>query len=257
LFGVVVLFAVFAEVIAPFDPNKNNFRVLLGAPDAINLFGTDAFGRDILSRVIYGTRVSLFVGGLVTVVVATFGVLLGTLSGYLRWVDSVLMRIMDGLMAFPGILLALALAAVLGPSIINAALALSVALLPRTVRIVRASVLILREMPYVEAARTCGASHLNVVFRHILPNALPPLIVQLTYVFSVAVLSEAVLSFMGVGPPPPTPSLGNIIAEGRSYIQEAPWVALAPGGAIAMMVLGMNLIGDGLRDMLDPRLRNL
>ena len=257
LFGFVVLLAVFADLIAPFDPNKNNFRALLSAPDAVNIFGTDAFGRDILSRVIHGTRLSLLVGLLVVVATGVLGVILGTLTGYLRWLDGPVMRVMDGLMAFPGILLAIALAAVLGPSVANAALALTITFTPRTARIVRSSVLVLKEMPYVEAARACGASHTRLVLKHILPNALPPLIVQLTFVFSISILAEAGLSFMGVGPPPPTPSLGNIIAEGRSYIQEAPWVALTPGIAIAMSVLGLNIIGDGLRDTLDPRLRNL
>lgn len=257
LFGFIVLLAIFADLIAPFDPNKNNFRALLSAPDAVNIFGTDAFGRDILSRVIHGTRLSLLVGLLVVVATGVLGVIVGTLTGYVRWLDGPVMRIMDGLMAFPGILLAIALAAVLGPSVTNAALALTITFTPRTARIVRGSVLVLREMPYVEAAKACGASHARIVLKHILPNALPPLIVQLTFVFSVSILAEAVLSFMGVGPPPPTPSLGNIIAEGRSYIQEAPWVALMPGIAIAMTVLGLNIIGDGLRDTLDPRLRNL
>jgi len=257
LFGFIVLLAIFADVIAPFDPNKNNFRAMLAAPGDGHFFGTDAFGRDILSRVIHGTRLSLLVGLMVVVATGLLGTLIGTMTGYVRWLDGPVMRTMDGLMAFPGILLAIALAAALGPSLVNAALALTITFTPRTARIVRGSVLVVREMPYVEAARACGASHRRIILRHILPNALPPLIVQMTFVFSVSVLAEAVLSFMGVGPPPPTPSLGNIIAEGRSYIQEAPWIALTPGVVIAMSVLGLNIIGDGLRDTLDPRLRNL
>lgn len=257
LFGSIVLLAIFADLIAPHDPNENNYRAMLAAPGNGHLFGTDAFGRDILSRVIHGTRLSLLVGLMVVAATGILGTVIGTLTGYVRWLDGPVMRVMDGLMAFPGVLLAIALAAALGPSVVNAALALTITFTPRTARIVRGSVLVVREMPFVEAARACGAPHRRIILRHILPNSLPPLIVQMTFVFSVSILAEAVLSFMGVGPPPPTPSLGNIIAEGRAYIQEAPWIALTPGVAIAMSVLGLNIIGDGLRDSLDPRLRNL
>lgn len=257
LFGAIVLLALFADMIAPFDPNENNYRAMLAAPGGAHLFGTDAYGRDILSRVIHGTRLSLQVGLLVVVATGVLGTLIGTLAGYIRPLDAVIMRVMDGLMAFPGVLLAIALAAALGPSAANAALALTIAFTPRTARIVRGSVLVVRALPYVEAARAAGATSGRIIWRHILPNALPPLIVQMTFVFSVSILAEAVLSFIGVGPPPPTPSLGNIIAEGRAYIREAPWVALTPGVAIAISVLGLNVIGDALRDSLDPRLRRL
>src|SRR5262249_28696341 len=162
--------------------------------------------------------------------------------------DNVVMRIMDGLMAFPAILLAVAIAAALGPSELNAAIALAVAYTPRTSRIVRAAVLVVREMEYVEAARAIGAGNLRILLQHVLPNSLTPLVVQMTFVFALAILAEAVLSFIGVGPPPPTPTFGNIIADGRNYIQEAPWISLYPGVAIAMCVLGLNLLGDGLRD---------
>lgn len=257
LFGAIVLMALFADIIAPFDPNENNYRAMLAAPGGAHLFGTDAYGRDILSRVIHGTRLSLQVGLLVVVATGVLGTLIGTLAGYIRTLDAVTMRVMDGLMAFPGVLLAIALAAALGPSAVNAALALTITFTPRTARIVRGSVLVVRALPYVEAARAAGATSGRIIWRHILPNALPPLIVQMTFVFSVSILAEAVLSFIGVGPPPPTPSLGNIIAEGRAYIREAPWVALTPGMAIAISVLGLNVIGDALRDSLDPRLRRL
>jgi peptide/nickel transport system permease protein len=166
------------------------------------------------------------------------------------------MRFLDALMAFPAVLLAIALAAALGPSELNAILALSIAYAPRTARVARAGVLVVREFPFVEGARAIGASPLRVLFRHIVPNAMAPLVVQQTYVFALAILAEAVLSFLGVGPPPPTPTLGGIISEGRDYIQEAPWISLVPGVAIAMTVLGLNLMGDGLRDALDPRLRS-
>jgi peptide/nickel transport system permease protein len=184
------------------------------------------------------------------------GTLIGAIAGYVRPLDNVLMRTMDGLMAFPGVLLAIALAAALGPSEANAALALTVTYTPRTARIVRASVLVVKEMPFVESAIAAGAGHMRILVRYVLANGLSPLIVQLTFVFAVAILAEAVLSFLGVGPPPPAPSLGNIIAEGRNYVQEAPWIAFFPGVAIMIAVLGLNLIGDGLRDVIDPRLRN-
>lgn len=255
LFGAVVLVALFADWIAPHDPVRNNFRYRLGAPNDIHWLGTDRFGRDILSRIIHGTRVSLRIGLMVVVTTGVLGALIGALAGYFRALDGPIMRVMDGLMAFPGILLAVSLAAALGPSETNAAIALTVAYTPRTARIVRASVLVVREMEYVEAARALGAGHAHILFRHILPNALTPLVVQSTYIFALSILAEAVLSFIGVGPPPPTPSLGSVIADGRDYMLEAPWISLFPGLAIAVTVLGLNLLGDGLRDVLDPRMK--
>lgn len=254
LFFVIVLLAVFADLIAPYDPNKNDYRSLLAPPSMAHWFGTDGFGRDILSRVIHGTRVSLGIGISVVVMTGILGVFLGMLAGYVRWLDNVLMRVMDGLMAFPGVLLAIALAAALGPSAMNAVIALTITFTPRTARVVRSSVLVIRELPYVEAAMAVGADHARIIFRYILANALSPLIVQLTFVFAVSILAEAILSFLGVGPPPPAPSLGNIIAEGRNYLQDASWIAFFPGIAIAAAVLGLNLMGDGLRDVTDPRL---
>lgn len=257
LFAAIVLLALFADLIAPYDPNKNNYRALLSPPSAEHWFGTDGFGRDILSRVIHGTRISLGIGVSVVVITGLLGVLLGTLAGYVRWLDNALMRVMDGLMAFPGVLLAIALAAALGPSALNAVIALTVTFTPRTARVVRSSVLVIRELPYVEAAIAVGAGHGRIIFRYILANALSPLIVQLTFVFAVSILAEAILSFLGVGPPPPAPSLGNIIAEGRNYLQDASWIAFFPGIAIAAAVLGLNLMGDGLRDVIDPRLSKM
>ncbi|MBW3095699.1 ABC transporter permease [Pseudohoeflea coraliihabitans] len=255
LFFLIVLTAVFADLIAPYEPNKNNYRSLLAPPSMKHWFGTDGYGRDILSRVIHGTRISLGIGISVVVMTGVFGVFLGMLAGYVRWLDNLLMRVMDGLMAFPGVLLAIALAAALGPSALNAVIALTVTFTPRTARIVRSSVLVIRALPYVEAAVAVGAGHGRIIFRYILVNALSPLIVQLTFVFAVSILAEAILSFLGVGPPPPAPSLGNIIAEGRTYLQEAGWIAFFPGIAIAAAVLGLNLMGDGLRDVTDPQLR--
>ncbi len=256
LFLLVVLVALSADLVAPFDPLRNNFRYRLGEPNGTHLFGTDNFGRDILSRVLHGSRVSLLIGLLVVVLTGVFGTLIGAISGYVRRLDNLIMRIMDGFMAFPPILLAIAIGAVLGPSLMNAVIALTVAYTPRTARIVRASVLVVREAEYVEAARALGAGHARILFRHILANSMAPILVQLTFIFALAILAEAVLSFIGVGPPPPTPTFGNIIADGRNYIAEAPWITIWPGIAIMATVLGLNLMGDGLRDVLDPRLKD-
>ena len=255
-FVILVLFtltALLADVIAPYAPTKINYRSIMAPPSAEFWFGTDAFGRDVLSRVVYGTRVSLRIGIYVVVMTGILGTLLGTLASYVRWLDGLIMRSLDGLMAFPGVLLAIALAAALGPSEINAIIALTVTFTPRTARIVRASVIVVQGMQFIEAAYAVGAGHVRIIFRYILANALSPLIVQLTFVFAVSIVAEAVLSFLGVGPPPPAPSLGNIIADGRSNIQEAWWIAVFPGVVIAVAVLGLNLMGDGLRDILDPR----
>jgi peptide/nickel transport system permease protein len=197
------------------------------------------------------------VGGLVVLLAVAAGLLVGLLAGYYRALDNVLMRVMDGLMAFPAILLAIALMASLGPSLRNVVVALGVVYTPRIARIVRGSVLVVRELPYVEAARAAGASDLAILRRHVLPNCLSPVIVQGTFIFALAVLGEAALSFLGVGAPPAAPSWGNILAEGRLYMQQAPWLVLAPGVAIMATILGLNLFGDGLRDALDPKLRGV
>jgi peptide/nickel transport system permease protein len=262
LLGLVVLSifafaAIFADLLAPYAPEKSDYRSILMPPSAAHWFGTDAFGRDIASRIIYGTRVSLRIGLIVVVTTGILGTILGTLASYVRWLDGLIMRGLDGLMAFPGVLLAIALAAALGPSEVNAIIALTVTFTPRTARIVRASVIVVQGMQFIEAAYAVGAGHARIIFRYILANALSPLIVQLTFVFAVSIVAEAILSFLGVGPPPPAPSLGNIIADGRSYIQEAWWIAVFPGIAIAVAVLSLNLMGDGLRDIIDPRQRNL
>lgn len=255
LFSLAVVMALSAGLLAPHPPLQNNFRYRLGAPTAVYLLGTDGFGRDVLSRVLHGARVSLRIGLMVVVLNGILGTLIGSTAGYFRRLDNVIMRFMDGLMAFPAILLAIALAAVLGASEVNVVLALTAAYTPRTARIVRASVLVIREMEYVQAAIAVGAGYLRILVRHVLVNSMAPLIVQLTFIFAVSVLAEAVLSFIGVGPPPPTPTWGNIIADGRNYIREAPWISLLPGIAIGVTVLGLNLLGDGLRDVLDPRMR--
>jgi peptide/nickel transport system permease protein len=253
---VLTIIAAFAPWIAPYDPNKNNYRDVLMGPSAQFWFGTDGFGRDILSRVIYGLRVSLMIGLVVAIMTGIFGTILGTAASYVKWLDGLLMRTLDGLMAFPGVLLAIALASALGPSELTVIIALTVTYTPRTARVVRAAVLVVQGMQYVEAAKAVGAGHGRIIFRYILGNALSPLIVQLTFVFAVSIIAEAIMSFLGVGPPPPAPSLGNIIADGRTYIQEAWWVAVFPGIVIAVAVLGLNLMGDGLRDIIDPRHRS-
>jgi peptide/nickel transport system permease protein len=256
LVGTVAFCAVFADLLAPFDPVKNNFRYRLGEPNEVHWLGTDRFGRDVLSRILYGARVSLRIGIMVVLASGIIGGLVGLAAGWWPKVDSWLMRIMDGLMAFPGILLAIALAVTLGPSEMTAVVALTVAYSPRTARVMRGAVLVARAQDYVEAARAVGATTGRILRKHIIPATLAPLMVQQTYIFAVAILAEAVLSFVGVGPPPPRPSLGAIIADGRDTMIEAPWIALSPGVAIAMIVLGLNLLGDGLRDALDPRMRN-
>jgi len=255
LFGLVAVCGLLAHWLAPFDPIRNNFRTRFLAPNETFWFGTDRFGRDILSRTLHGIQVSLRIGFGVALFTAVIGGLIGAVAGFCQRADGPLMRLMDALMAFPAVLLAIALAAALGPSELNVIVALSIAYAPRTARVMRAGVLVVREFPFVEGARAIGASPARVLLRHVLPNAMAPLVVQQTYVFALAVLAEAVLSFLGVGPPPPTPTLGGIIADGRDFIQEAPWISLTPGVVIALVVLGLNLMGDGLRDALDPRLR--
>jgi len=254
LVAIVVVLASLAGLVAPFDPLKGNFRDRMAPPGLQHWMGTDHFGRDILSRVLFGARISLLIGLTVTLITAAAGVFIGALAGYFRKLDGPLMRLMDAFMAFPSIILAIAISSVLGASVINVILALSIAATPHTARIVRASVLVVREMEYVEAARAMGANHARILVRHVLANAMAPLVVRMTYVFAVAILVEAVLSFIGVGPPPPTPTFGGIVANGRDFIVTAPWITIAPGIAIVISVLGLNLLGDGLRDVLDPRL---
>ena len=255
LFGIVLLAAALAPWIAPVDPTKLAMRFKFRPPGADFPFGTDNFGRSLWSRVIWGAQLSVMIGFSVVALNAVFGTLIGALAGYFRPLDNALMRVNDALMAFPAILLAIGITAVLGPSTLDAILALAIVYIPRTARIVRSSVIVLREMEYVLAAVAAGAGHWRILRRHILPNAMAPLIVQLSFLFAYAVLSEATLSFLGLGAVPPTPTWGNIMAEGRQYMIEAPWIITIPGIALMITVLGLNLLGDGLRDVLDPRLR--
>jgi peptide/nickel transport system permease protein len=257
--GAIVLLLVVAALAAPlltaFDPTAMRVRLRFRPPQWAFPFGTDRFGRDIYTRVLYGAQISLWIGLATTLLSGAVGAAIGVVSAQFRALDAPLMRVMDALMAFPAILLAIGLAAALGSGITNLIIALSVAYMPRTARLVRASALVVRELEFVDAARVAGAGSLRIMFRHLLPNCMGPLLVQLTFVFAYAILAEAALSFLGIGVPPPAPSWGNIVAEGRDYAVEAWWIMLFPGLAISLAALGMNLLGDGLRDVLDPRLK--
>lgn len=248
-----VVIALLAPLVLP-DPVRLNPVQRLRTPSLQHPFGTDQFGRSTLSRTLNGTRISLTVGILVAIVTTVIGLLFGLLAGFLRRVDNVIMRLMDGIMAIPGILLAIALMSLFGSSIQNVVVAISIAEIPRMARIVRSSVLVIREQPYVEAAVTNGTRLSRLLWRHVLPNIAAPVIVQATYVFASAMIVESVLSFLGAGTPPTIPSWGNMLAEGRQYLQRAPWTVAFPGVCLALLVLTVNVLGDALRDALDPRL---
>ncbi|MGR6966982.1 ABC transporter permease [Geodermatophilus sp. URMC 61] len=255
---LIVLMAVFDEAIAPTGPNEIAVEDRLQPPSPAHPFGTDDLGRDILSRVVLGAAVSLRVGFLAVAFALVVGSLIGLLAGYYgRWVDDVLMRFMDVLFAFPAVLLAIAVLAVRGPGAGNTALAIGIVYIPVFARVTRASVLGVREEVYVRASRSVGASDLRLLTRHVLPNAAPPIIVQTSISLAFAVLAEAALSFLGLGTQPPNPSWGLMLAEGRGFIDLAWWLAFFPGMAIFLTVLCFNLLGDGLRDVLDPRQRTL
>ena len=253
--GVAVLMAVFAPLITRVDPQALDPVNRLQAPSAGAFFGTDSVGRDVFSRTIYGSRLSLAIGLCVTLATIVSGVAIGIVAGYNKVADNIIMRFMDGLMAFPSFLLAIALVALLGASFQNVVIALSVVETPRVARIVRGSVLSLRERQYVEGALAVGAMPLRILARHIFPNLVAPLTVQATYVFALAILVEAGLSFLGAGVPPFIPSWGNMMGEAKLYMQLAVWTIFFPGLFLSLTVLGANLVGDGLRDTLDPRLR--
>lgn len=254
---LVCLVALLAPWVAPHDPLRVNPLARLRAPGPGNLFGTDNVGRDVFSRVVWGSRVSLLVGTLVVFISTLIGTAVGLVSGYYDKADKVAMRIMDGLMAFPSIMLAIALMATLGARMSNVIVALAVVFTPRVARLVRGVVLAARELAYVEAAVATGAPPRRVMLLHILPNCLDPLIVQSSFIFAQTILAEAALSFLGVGIPPWIPSWGNIMTGGRLFIGTAPWMTWFPGLAITLCVLGLNLFGDGLRDLVDPRLRGV
>ena len=250
----MMLVAVFAGWLGTVDPQALSPIRRLRPISEEHWFGTDMLGRDVYSRVIYGTRVSLTVGLAVAVLATTIGLAIGLVTGYLRWLDAVVMRVMDGLMSIPSVLLAIALISLTRASLENVIIAIAIAEVPRVVRLVRSLVLTLREQPYVEAAIASGTRLPAILMRHILPNTLAPLLVQATYIWASAMITEAILSFIGAGTPPNIPSWGNIMAEARSLIQVAPTILLFPGLFLSLTVLSVNLLGDGLRDALDPRL---
>lgn len=255
LFLALMLAAVLADVVSTHNPTRLSPADRLQPPGPGRLLGTDEFGRDVFSLVVHGSRVSLLVGGTTMLLTSLGGVVVGLLAGLNRRLDAILMRCMEGLMAFPAILLAIALMAVRGPGVWNVIMALSVAYWPRTALLIRSTVLSLRELDYVQAARAMGRGDLGIAFRHVLPNCVAPLLVQGTFIFAYAILAEAILGFLGVGVPPYVPSWGNVIASGKNVIREAFWVSLFPGLALTMAGLSLNLLGDGLREALDPRLR--
>tara|TARA_X000000368_G_scaffold334255_2_gene271675 strand:- start:4397 stop:5257 length:861 start_codon:yes stop_codon:yes gene_type:complete len=259
LFGLIILFiisffAIFAPWISSVDPGAIAVRSRLIPPGAEYWLGTDEFGRDIFTRLIYAGRVSLTVGIGVAIISSIVGIIMGLVSGFFKRLDAPISRVIDAMMAFPDILLAISLVAVLGGSVINVIIALSIVYAPRVARIVRASTLVIRELPYVEAARALSVGTPTILFSHILRNIMSPIIVQATFIFAYSMLSEAGLSFLGVGVDPSTPTWGTMISNGRQYIDVAYWMILCPGVAITMCVLSLQIAGDGLRDALDPKI---
>jgi peptide/nickel transport system permease protein len=257
--GSIMLVMIAAALLAPWlgtvDPQSLSGARRLKPPSGDIWFGGDMVGRDVYSRTVYGARISLMVGLSVAAVSIAIGLTIGLLAGFVRWVDGIVMRVMDGLMAIPSILLAVALIALTGASVGNVILAITLSEVPRVSRLVRSTVLSLKERPFVEAAIVVGTPFPALLWRHILPNTLAPLLVQGSYIFAAAVLTEAALSFIGAGTPPEVPSWGNMIADGRLVFQIAPHLVIFPGVALALTVLAVNMIGDGLRDVLDPNFR--
>lgn len=261
--GLVVLVALLVPVLITQDPTLAVPQARLRPPfspaeapaTGEYIFGTDNLGRDVYSRVVKGSQVSLMVGLGVALAVVVAGTAIGMLAGYFKKVDTILMRLMDSMMAFPGVILALAIMSVRGPGVGNVIIALAIVDTPRFARVVRSVVLTIRELQYIEAAHALGIGNGRIMLRHILPNCLSPMIVQATFVFAAAVLGEAGLSFLGVGTPPEIPSWGQMLGDARNFLAQAPWTMVGPGVALMVTVLGLNLLGDGIRDLLDPRLR--
>jgi peptide/nickel transport system permease protein len=250
----VVAVAVAAPLLAPYDPVATSWSAIRKAPSAAHLFGTDELGRDVFSRVIFGARASLLAGVVSVLISLSLGIPIGLLAGYVgRWTDGVISRITDAMLATPFLILAIALAAFLGPSLTNAMIAIGISATPVFIRLTRAQVLAVKVEDYVEAARAVGNPHWRIALRHILPNVVPPLIVQATLAIAAAVIAEASLSFLGLGQQPPAPSWGSMLNTAKNYVEQAPWMAVWPGLSIFVLVLSFNLLGDGLRDALDPR----
>lgn len=251
----VALLALFAPWLTPYDPMALKILDRLQSPRAAHWFGTDELGRDVFSRVIFGARYSLLIGALVVVISMICGVLLGLAAGFFRRLDGPVMRLVDAMMSFPDILLAIALVAVLGASMSNVILALAIVYTPRVARVVRASTLVVRELLFIEAARALGISTWRILFIHILQNIASPILVQATFIFAYAVLAEAGLSFLGVGVPPVLPTWGSMISSGQQFAHQAIWLVVFPGIAIILSALSLQMVGDGFRDLLDPKLR--
>ena len=254
----VVLTAILAPLISPYDPIEQNMLQALQPPSAHHLLGTDPYGRDVLSRIIWGARVSLYVGLLSATIAMMIGVPFGALAGQLGGItDTLLSRIIDVMLSFPGIILAIVVMSILGQSVDNTVLAISLSMIPRFARLARGEALQLSVQEFVQAAKASGAGNLDILVHHILPNILSPIIVQYSLSIGSAIMIEAGLSFIGLGVQPPTPSWGEMLSLGRQYIYTAPWLSLFPGLAIMMTVLAFNLLGDGLRDLLDPKLKRV
>jgi peptide/nickel transport system permease protein len=251
---LIVSTAIFSDVLGGGDPLQIRPRARLTPPGAAFWFGSDALGRDVFSLVLHGARLSLMIGVLTALFSAVAGTLLGLVAGYFRRTDTIVMRVLDGVMAIPGVLFAVALVSLVGPSVMSVVAAISFAEIPRVTRLVRSVVLIVREEAYVRAAEGMGIPAWRVMFRHIMPSCVAPLVVQVTYIFAAAILAEATLGFLGVGFPPDIPTWGNVLAGGRSVFQRGPWTILAPGVFLSMTVMAVNILGDGLRDKLDPKL---
>jgi peptide/nickel transport system permease protein len=252
---LVVLVSVFAGLLSGFDPNETAVSQRLSQPSAEHLLGTDELGRDLFTRIAYGGRYSLTIALLTALGAMAAGTLFGLIAGFFRPLDAPVMRIVDAMMSFPDILLAIALVGILGPSMLNVVLALVLVYTPRVARVVRASTLVVRELLFVEAARALGISTLRILWRHVLPNLMSPILVQASFIFAYAILAEAALSFLGVGVPPEIPTWGTMVAGSQQYAHQALWIVLFPGLAIIITALSLQLVGDGIRDLLDPRLR--
>ena len=251
---ILIVIAIAAPAIAPFDPNKQNLRQALAPPGAEHLLGTDEFGRDILSRILYGARISLRVGVMVVLLSGTTGVVLGLVAGYYQGrIDTVISRGLDILLAFPSLLLAIAVITILGPSLVNALFAIAIAQVPRYARVTRGVVLSQKQRDYVDAARALGGNPARIMFVHLLPNVIAPVVILASLGIATAILTTASLSFLGLGAQPPEPEWGAMLSTGRSYMRQAYWITLFPGLAIMITVLAINLFGDGLRDVLDPK----
>jgi peptide/nickel transport system permease protein len=252
---LVVIVSAFANLVSGFDPNETAIRERLSQPSSVHVLGTDELGRDLFSRIAFGGRYSLTIALLTAIGSVLFGTLFGLVAGFFRQLDAPVMRVVDAMMSFPDILLAIALVGILGPSMLNVVLALVLVYTPRVARVVRASTLVVRELLFVEAARAVGVSTMRILLRHILPNLLSPIFVQASFIFAYAILAEAALSFLGVGVPPDIPTWGTMVAGSQQYAHQAFWIVLFPGLAIILTALSLQLLGDGIRDLLDPRLR--